>query len=229
MQLSKRLQTVADQVLSGGVVADIGCDHGFTSIYLVSHGKAVGAIAMDIREGPLKRAKDHVAMAGLQDRIALRLSDGTEQLKPEEADTILISGMGGALMEQILKAKPDVTRQAKELVLSPQSEVDRIRHCLHALGFQIARETMVYDMGKYYVVLRAVPGDEHYCEEIEYTYGRDLIRQKDPVFIRFMLKEKQRVARILDGFPENSDPVKRSHLEREAAEIDQVLTLLDGQ
>lgn len=227
IQLSVRLQTVADQMLSGGVVADIGCDHGFTSIYLVSQGKAAAAIAMDVREGPLQRAKTHVAEAGLQDRIALRLSDGTAALMPGEADTILISGMGGALMEKILRAKPEVTRQVKELILSPQSDVYRVRHCLHELGFRIVRETMVFDMGKYYVVLRAVPGEEHYCAEIEYTYGRDLIRQKDPVFYRYMVKEKQRVAGILAHFPADSDPVKRGRLEEEAANINQVLTWLD--
>ena len=79
--LSERLQMVADQMLSGGVVADIGCDHGFTSIYLVSSGKAQGAIAMDVNEGPLQRAARHIKECGLEKQIALRLSDGTASLE----------------------------------------------------------------------------------------------------------------------------------------------------
>lgn len=228
MQLSKRLQMVADQVLSGGVLADIGCDHGFTSIYLVSNSRVRKAIAMDVREGPLGRAAEHVAESGLQEQIKLRLSDGLEQLQPGEADTILISGMGGALMEQILRAHPEVTKAARELVLSPQSEVYRIRTCLHELGFRIAGEDMVQDMGKYYVVLRAVPGTEHYLQAVEYTYGRDLIRQKHPVFRQYMEAEKCRVANILAQFPLGSDAERLEQLRQEADAIDLVLDLLES-
>ncbi len=225
--LSERLQMVADQMLSGGVVADIGCDHGFTSIYLVSSGKAQGAIAMDVNEGPLQRAARHIKECGLEKQIALRLSDGTASLEPGEADTILISGMGGALMEKILRAHPQVIATAKELVLSPQSEVYRVRRCLHELGFRIAREEMVQDMGKYYVVMRAVPGTEHYSEAMEYTYGRDLIRRKHPVFQQYMQAENRRVAKILAHFPPGSDSDRLEQLQREAEMIGQVLYLLE--
>lgn len=226
MRLSRRLQMVADQVLSGGVLADIGCDHGFTSIFLVSNGLVRKAIAMDVREGPLGRAAEHVAESGLQEQIELRLSDGMDGLRPGEADTILISGMGGALMEQILQEHPEVTKAAQELVLSPQSEVYRIRTCLHELGFRIAREDMVQDMGKYYVALRAVPGKEHYSKTVEYTYGRDLILQKHPVFRQYMQAERHRVAAILTQFPGDSDLERREQLQQEAETIDLVLALL---
>lgn len=214
-------------MLSGGVVADIGCDHGFTSIYLVSRGKAAGAIAMDVREGPLQRAAQHIAEHGLADRIQLRLSDGTDQLVPGEADTILISGMGGALMEQILRARPEITGQVQELILSPQSETGRIRYCLHDMGFRIASEDMVYDMGKFYVVIRAVPGCEHYCQAVEYTYGKTLIKQKHPVFMQFMYREKKRVEKILAQYPDGSDADRRQALQKEWQYICQVLALLE--
>ncbi len=228
MQLSKRLQMVAAQVLSGGVLADIGCDHGFTSIYLVSRGQVRKAIAMDVREGPLGRAAEHVVESGLQEKIELRLSDGTDQLQPGEADTILISGMGGALMEKILRARPEVTKAAQELVMSPQSEVYRVRSCLHELGFRIAREDMVCDMGKYYVVLRAVPGEEHYSQAVEYTYGRDLIQQKHPVFLQYMQAERRRMAAILAQFPSDSDLERLEQLQQEAEAIELVLEMLEG-
>lgn len=227
IQLSKRLQMVADQVLSGGVVADIGCDHGFTSIYLITQGRARTAIAMDVNEGPLQRASGHIRECGLEKQITLRRSDGTERLEPGEADTILISGMGGALVEKILRANPGVTGTVQELVLSPQSEIYRVRHCLHELGFRIAREEMVQDMGKYYVVMRAVPGTEHYSEAVEYTYGRDLIRRKHPVFEQYMQAEKRRVANILAHFPPDSDPGRLEQLRQEAGNIDRILAWLE--
>ena len=157
IRLSKRLQAVADQMFSGGVAADIGCDHAFVSIYLVSEGKASAAIAMDVNPGPLERAAAHVQEAGLEDRISLRLSDGMDKLEAGEADTIIVSGMGGALTERILRAKQNVVQSAKELVLSPQSEIYKVRYCLHELGFRIASEKMVKDKEKYYVIMRAVP------------------------------------------------------------------------
>ena len=113
MQLSKRLQTVAHLVHSGGVVADIGCDHGFTTIYLVMNQLASAGIAMDVADGPLMRAKEHIHQYGLDNRIALRKSDGLQQLVEGEADTILISGIGGALMER-RREFPHVTQSAKE-------------------------------------------------------------------------------------------------------------------
>ena len=94
MQLSKRLQTVAHLVHTGGVVADIGCDHGFTIIYLVMNQLASAGIAMDVADAPLMRAKEHIHQYGLDNRIALRKSDGLQQLVEGEADTILISGIG---------------------------------------------------------------------------------------------------------------------------------------
>lgn len=80
MQLSKRLQTVAHLVHTGGVVADIGCDHGFTIIYLVMNQLASAGIAMDVADGPLMRAKEHIHQYELDNRIALRKSDGLQQL-----------------------------------------------------------------------------------------------------------------------------------------------------
>ena len=223
MHLSKRLLRVAANVMSDGVVADIGCDHGFTSIYLIAHKKATKAIAMDINAGPLKRAREHVAQYDMQDKITLRLSDGAEQLKHGEADTLLISGMGGALICNILQEGKDVTQSAKELVLSPQSEVFLVLRCIHQLGFRIEHEEMVLDQGKYYVVIRAVKGQEIYQQEEDYLYGRRLIEEKNPVFISFLLKEEARVLRILGGMEKKklspSAVTQKQNLERELTQL----------
>lgn len=199
MALSKRLQHVADMVSSGGVVADIGCDHGFTSVYLVKHQKVKSAIAMDINKGPLERAKEHVKLSGFEGQIDIRLSDGLEKLSIGEADTILISGMGGALIQNILFRHREIVIHSKELVLSPQSEIFLVRKALHELGFQIQKEEMVFEQGKFYVIMRGVPGREIYETEVEYQYGKYLIEKKDPVFLEYLMMRKRQVEKVIQG------------------------------
>ena len=96
-ELGIRLQAVADLVRKGKCIADIGCDHGFVSIALIQSGAAEFVIACDVKEGPLKAAKEHVAAAGLKDRIDCRLADGLAGLKENEADGIIIAGTAHSL------------------------------------------------------------------------------------------------------------------------------------
>ena len=95
MKLSKRLETVASFVPKGSNIADIGTDHGYVPIYLVREGQAEHAVAMDVRKGPLERARAHVEDAGLGSRIDVRLSDGLAGLETGEADCVVIAGLGG--------------------------------------------------------------------------------------------------------------------------------------
>ena len=157
MVLSDRLQAVASLVTAGHRVADIGTDHAYIPIYLLQEGLAESAIAMDVNEGPLKKAEEHVKENGMEGKIRLRLSDGFEKLEPFEADTAVIAGMGGPLMIRILSAYPEVTRSMKELVLQPQSEIAKVRAFLLEEGFLFIQEDMVKDDGKYYPMMKAAP------------------------------------------------------------------------
>lgn len=153
MHLSKRLERVASFVKEGSVVADIGTDHGYIPIYLVKEKRAVSAIAMDVRTGPLSRAKEHIAEYGLTDRISVRLSDGLEKLCPNEADTVVIAGMGGELMIRILRQGRHMWESVRQWVLSPQSELAQVRRFLAQESFLIEKEDMLEEDGKFYVIL----------------------------------------------------------------------------
>lgn len=155
LQLSKRLQSVADLVGECSTIADVGTDHGYIPVYLVAKGKAGKAIAMDINAGPLSRAEEHILQYGLEKEIETRLSDGCRALKPKEADVIVIAGMGGALMRRILIQGEEIARAAKKLVLQPQSEAAAFREFLFAEGYQITEEDMVVEEDKYYPVIAA--------------------------------------------------------------------------
>ena len=135
--LSKRLETVISMVSSGYRVCDVGCDHGYVCIALVQRGISPFALAMDVNKGPLERAKEHIEFFGLSAEINIRLSDGLREYMPGEADSLIIAGMGGRLMVNILNENINNTRDFKELILSPQSEIPEVRMFLSEQGFMI--------------------------------------------------------------------------------------------
>ncbi len=234
MQLSKRLLAAAGMVTKGNVVADVGCDHAYTSIYLVEEGIAPAVIAMDVNKGPLLGAKTHVEQAGLKDRIALRLSDGLQKLVPGEADTVLLCGMGGLLMIKILSDYPQATASLKELVLQPQSEVGEVRHFLHEQGYEITKEHMLKEDGKYYVMMRAVKTDlpQVYERECEYLYGKLLLEEKNEVLSEFLQREqrlRRDVMEALHGQDTENAKARKTSLQQEFALIDEAYRLMGQQ
>ncbi len=178
--LSGRLDALRVLAGKGEVAADVGCDHGYLSIALIESGAYHRGIACDLREGPLNAAKEHIRMAGLEDRIECRRADGLCGLAAGEAETLIIAGMGGALMMQILDEGSVVARSAELLVLQPQSELTEFRRWLREQDYEIVSEDMVCEDGKYYPMMAAVPtpGDGTKVSEIKGRTGetRDVQR-----------------------------------------------------
>lgn len=199
MQLSKRLRALANLVSEDHVLADVGCDHGYIPIFLIQNHRIPKAIAMDIGEGPLQRAQDNIRSYGLEEYIETRLSDGLRKLNPGEADTILISGMGGPLMEKIITKGEKVVRQADELILQPQSDIPHFRKFLTAMGYVIVQENMIEEDGKYYPMMRAVCGSTEPYSELEYRYGPVLLRQCHPVLKQYLEREKANLQLLVDS------------------------------
>ncbi|WP_029231549.1 class I SAM-dependent methyltransferase [Butyrivibrio sp. VCB2006] len=135
-------------------VADVGCDHGYISIYLVQSGIAPKAIAMDVRKGPLDGAKSNISEYSLTDHIETRLSDGLSSLNPGEADALVIAGMGGKLMMRILEDGDPKGLGIKRAILQPQSDIDEFRSYLRAKGYSILDEKVILDEGKYYFPIK---------------------------------------------------------------------------
>lgn len=196
MQLSKRLQAIADLVTPGNRVADVGCDHAYVSIYLAKEKLSPKIIAMDINQGPVDRARENILKYGYASVIEVRKSDGLRKLEPGEADTILLAGMGGALMLQILKARPEVVSAAEELILQPQSEIHLVREALKDLGFLITAENMLTEDSKYYVCMkvkaaREVPDPKPYelTRREHFYYGRLLLEHRNPVLKDYLMHE----------------------------------------
>ncbi len=200
MQISRRLRAVADLVAAGGTVADIGTDHAYIPIWLIQTGTATHALAMDVNPGPLSRAREHIAQYGLEALIETRRSDGLEELQPGEADSIVIAGMGGALMTRILDEGRDRLDACRELILQPQSEIWLVRAWLERNGWRITREDMVCEDGKYYPMMRAERcGDKTGLKmnEMQLRFGPLLLRERHPVLQEFLLHERELNLRIL--------------------------------
>lgn len=210
--LSQRMRMVADMVSKGNVLADIGCDHGFVSIYLLENGICPKVIAMDVNEGPLLRAGEHIKERGLSPYIDVRLSDGMEKLLLGEADSILIAGMGGRLVIKILTDCMEKAKALKEIILQPQSELHLVREFLNESGFHILEENMVRDNGKYYPAMRVrwqQDGPKPLSEE-ELWYGPFLLQGNNPVLREYLENEKAKYMQIAKDIENKGNNVDKA-------------------
>lgn len=247
MVLSRRLQMLADMVTPGNSVADVGCDHAFLSIYLIQAGISPHVLAMDVRKGPLAAAREHIEGSGLNTYIKLRLSDGLDGLGEGEAETVLCAGMGGRLMERILKAGETKARAMKELILQPQSELKEFRAFLRQAGYRILAENGVYEDGKYYFAMKAAYAgaaweqkvcqgadagmkkiiEETQLQDIYDEYGELMLAGRHPVLQQYLLQKQEKVKCILDELEAEYSPAragKASEFRQEFEKLAAVLT-----
>lgn len=200
--LSRRLQAVAALVEPAKTAADIGCDHGYVSIWLIQQGIIPKVIAMDVRPGPLEIARKNVALYRTEDVIELRRSDGLQMLGVGEADSMICAGMGGALICHILENDPEKAKAMKQIILQPQSEIFRVRRFLREHGYVIVKEDMVKEDGKYYPMFRAVWQEDQALlptdsQDIYDEYGRLLLEECHPVLHEWLLHEQSVTVGIL--------------------------------
>ena len=224
MQLSKRLSAVASMVTEGNRLVDVGCDHGYLPLYLYLNKKIPSAIAMDVRSGPLSRAREHIAEYGLEKYIETRLSDGLSALSPGEGDTLTVAGMGGPLMERILMAKEEVRESFQELILQPQSDIPHFRRFLREIGWEIIEEEIVLEDGKFYPMMKAVRGEAQIIpEDMPYTpeeaFGGLLLKKRHPVLKLYLERELRIRNGILEKLREAAADDRRKEIEEERSLI----------
>ncbi len=150
ISLSDRLSMVSSLLGNANVIADVGCDHGYLPIYLLESGAYLSAIAMDVNEGPLRKARENIRLHNLSERIDIRLSDGVSKLTVGEADSISICGMGGNVMMHIFDCGETVLKSTPVIVIQPQSEYALLRKYLLENEYAFDDEDIVFEDGKYY-------------------------------------------------------------------------------
>lgn len=179
--MTPRLLAVAGMVKNSAAIADIGTDHAYIPVYLVTKRRAESAIAMDINEGPLTRADENIKRFNLSDKIKTRLSDGLEKLKNNEADTVVIAGMGGILINSIIESHKDRLTSVKKYILQPMTAIEETRKYLAENGFNIVDETLAKEDDKIYTVICAEPGKMKIENEINLLIGEALIKKHDRI------------------------------------------------
>lgn len=178
MKLSPRLQIIADSIIDCDTLADIGTDHASIPIYLVQKGAVKRAIASDINKGPIEIAEARIKNNKLEDKIQTRLGSGLTILKQNEANIIVIAGMGGMLIADIIEASMEVAKSAEALILQPMLDSGRLREYLIRNGFEITDEELAKEDHKLYEVIWVRKANEPQSIESFLDIGPKLIEKK---------------------------------------------------
>lgn len=190
IKLSPRLSAVAALAGSGGSVIDVGTDHGYLPVYFIRSGLFRRVAASDINPGPLQSAKSSAREHGVEGRIEFYLSDGLRDV-PDTFDTVVIAGMGGETMVDIISECPWIGEA--RLILQPQSKYAKLESWLHEMGFVCERAVLTEDAGKLYAAFSGVRG----------AGGFDLLRalkdRRDPLLRKCLEREQMRLLRAASG------------------------------
>lgn len=197
--MTPRLLTIADCVQEGSRLADVGTDHAYIPIYLAQKGIIPSAVAMDINVGPIRRAQENIRKYHLENQISTRLSDGLKELCPGEADEIVIAGMGGILICEILDAGRKHWQDSCRFLLQPMTAAEELRKFLENNGFCIEREALAAEEGKIYQIICAVRGNMHMNHEIDYYISPYLRECHVPLTKQLTERRIAEFEKMLDG------------------------------
>lgn len=191
MKLTDRLLKIASLVDEGKKIADIGTDHGYIPVFLLNNKKIDFAILADVNKGPLENARKEVRHNKLDDKVDLRLGSGIEVLNDNEVDEIIIAGMGGILIGELLEAKKSVAQNAEKLILQPMQAQAELRKYLYNNGFEVIDEVLVKEDFRIYeiIVAKYTERKTEVTDEIYYEVSKKLIEKKDELLAEFLNKK----------------------------------------
>ena len=208
IKLSKRLKTIGDLVLSGksSYIIDVGCDHALLDIYLLQNNSNLKIIASDIREKPLESAKKNIIKYSFLNKIELLLKDGIKNIN-NDIDTAVISGMGEETITYILNEGREELTHINRLVISSNNKYVDIRKNIIKLGFIINNELIVYEDGKYYIIMDFIKGKKKYTSK-ELYFGPILLNNKNELFYKYYNYLKDTKLEILKDIPKDNNKYK---------------------
>ena len=198
LPLSTRLLACANYVHKGDRVADIGCDHGYLSIHLLTNGIARSCIASDVNEGPLQSAMRNAVKFGTKNKMSFHLSDGVQNI-PRDFDTLVCAGMGADTIMSILHHAPWLKDSKYRLILQCQSKRPELRQWLYDEGFRINRETLAKDGKFVYSIMEVVYDPGHGITPAETYITKQLLEDSHPLLPEYYERVKYGLEQTIFG------------------------------
>lgn len=207
--LSDRLKTIAGEIEKGETVTDIGTDHGFLPLYLWERGISPKVIMTDVSIGSLKKAEENCRSLYPDNNFDLRLGNGIEVIEKRETDVLVIAGMGGLLIADIISADIEKALNFKKIILQPRNNIGPLRHCLMNNGFSVKNHQLVRE-GKYICeVLTVIPKEVAITrmmgpERIEYQFPHSLRDFAGPLTEEYLKENLEKEKFILESMKKSS-------------------------
>lgn len=202
VEINNRLAALVDYIPSGSIVADIGTDHACLPIYLIKTGICPRVIATEIHDGPYEIARLAISIFNLQGKIDLRKGDGLKVLLPGEAKMLVLAGMGGNNIYELLAAVPEVTQVASRLILQPMIKAGELRLWLVNQGWRLVDESLVEEKRRLYQVIVTEKGEEKAKNDpFLLETGPRLVEKKDPllpIHLKFLITRYQKIVIALE-------------------------------
>ena len=220
--ISNRLLCCASLVPQGAKVADIGCDHGYLGIWLLTEGKASFVAASDLREKPLEKARENSLLYGTADRMRFSVADGLADMDPDAVDTIVCAGMGGDNIAGILEAAPWVRDPKYTLILQPQTSGNDLRRYLGENGFAIEQEQLVKDGGFLYFTLVARFGGGKTLSPGEQYLSQQLLNCGSELLPDYFDRILNALEKTVSGIERSQNEEKRAKLTYYACALEEV-------
>ena len=207
MELSKRLNWIIDKLNKVDVIMDVGTDHGYIPIYLVKNNIASKVIASDINKDPLKKAKINASLDGVLDKIDLRLGGGLSPLNNKEANAVIIAGMGGNLIRDILENDLDKVKNLDYLILQPAQNPEVLRKYLYNNNYEILEEDICLDENKYYEIfkIKYKKGDYISLDDIFYEISPNMLSKKLPLLKSYIESKIQKNKRVMEFIKDDTE------------------------
>ena len=197
LNLTPRLKIIADSIQGFDTVADIGSDHAYLLINLTEKGRIKSAVATDVNSGPVEISGERIREHGLENKIEVRQGNGLEVINQGEAEVIVIAGMGGILICDILDKSVEVAESAKLLILQPMRDSEKVRKWLLEHGFDIIDEELVKDQDRIYEVIWAKPNGEAIEAKGLLFIGDKLIEKKHPLLAEFINRKTNELEKVM--------------------------------
>ena len=207
IKLSNRLKKIAELVDFGATVIDVGTDHGYVPNFLCEKKISRDIIATDISKNSLEKSIELTRERDNEKYIRNILANG---IVKENRDNIIIAGLGGIQIAEIILNSIEIARSAKKLILQPMQKTNILRRELNNMGFEIIDEEIIFEDDRYFeIILARYSGQIKKLEEVDFYFSKSLIKKRDKVYLDFLRERQRELEKILSNINNDSDRSKK--------------------